>query len=166
MTRTNLRVSYSLFAENKHVCHIYFHEIWGSHSGVVTPCELVNTYRRFVEACFLHLTVPEIQLSSLWFPNPEEGSSPLLRNAGIYQSACCDVTKHLNLPDSCFCHSKQTENMKEFLTFSLFRRITYQRECVLSYRALKVLFPLLWRHFPRGIAAGNKNILRSKPQLK
>jgi len=51
--------------------------------------------------------------------------------------------------------------MQEFFTFSLFRfhvrRITYQRACVLSYRALTFLFPLLWRHFPRGIAAGNKN---------
>jgi len=60
--------------------------------------------------------------------------------------------------------------MKEFFTFSLFRfharRITYQRECVLSYRALTVLLPLLWRHFPRGIAAGNKNTVRSEPQLK
>jgi len=59
--------------------------------------------------------------------------------------------------------------MKEFFTFSLFRfhirRIIYQRECVLSYRALTVLFPLLWRHFLRGIATGNKNTLRSEPQL-
>jgi len=59
--------------------------------------------------------------------------------------------------------------MEECFTFLLcrfhVRRITYQRECVLSYRALTGLFPLLWRHFPRGIAAGNENTLGSEPQL-